>query len=89
MKKGIFFGKKIYYRAPKYKVLSGGNWKTGWSGSKTIGGIKSYEPINLHEWWAESCQEVFFEIRDGKAFIKQLGERRDHEYAKRYCSELF
>jgi len=89
MKKGIFFNQKVYYRTPKFNVLSGGNWKKGWSGTKTIGGLQELEPINLHEWWAQSCQEVMFEIVDGKAFIKQLGKKKTPDYVQRYCSELY
>lgn len=75
MKKGIYFAGKIYHRY----LINNDDWKKGT--------IESYDVINRHEWWVDSCQEVTFEITNGKAYIKKLGELKPFEYARQYCYE--
>jgi len=55
---------------------------------RTPQGIEVYIVINRHEWWAEARQEVLFELIDGKAFIKKLGEVKSPQYVESYCGEF-
>lgn len=87
MKKGIYRDNKVYYYEPKVHALTGGNWGSGWSGTKSFGGLKVYDFGNRMEWWPQPNQQVHFELIEGKAHIRKLGEVMDIEYCERYCND--
>lgn len=84
MKKGIYRDGHVLYYEPRVHALSGGNWKEGWSGTKSFGGLTKIDVINIDEWWPHANQEVKFEIQEGKAIIKSLGEKKTNDYVERY-----
>jgi len=66
--RGIYKNGKIEYRTPVVRALSGGNWKTGWSGIKKVGGdIKQYEVVSDVD--LIEGEYYRFEVIDGKAHI--------------------
>ena len=80
MNTGIYFNGKVYYRTPMVDSLS--------EGAQSIGGLEVYELLNIHDWWADPCQEVLFEVVNGRAFVRGLGDKKPFDYAKKYCTKL-
>ena len=74
IKKGVYRGGKVHTHEPIVNALTGGNWKTGWSGTKSFGGYRVYEVQRTMDWWPNDNQEVNFEIEEGKVYIKSLGK---------------
>jgi hypothetical protein len=66
--RGIYKNGKIEYRTPVVYALTRGNWKTGFSGNKKIGGdVKYYEVVSDVE--LIEGERYKFEVVDGKAYI--------------------
>lgn len=68
--RGIYTKGKIQYHTPRYNSLSGGSWKTGWSGVKSTGGeIIEYDVVSdidlVEGEWYE------FKLENNIAHIKQ------------------
>jgi hypothetical protein len=85
MKKGIYRDGKVIYLEPMVHALSGGNWETGWSGTKSFGGgLKTVDVQNINDWWPTPNQEVKFRLEEGKAIIVSLGEKKTNDYVERY-----
>jgi len=89
MKKGIYRDGKVIYLEPRVHALSGGNWKTGWSGTKSFGGLKTVDVMNINDWWPTANQEVKFRLEEGKAVIVSLGEKKTYDYVERYYLSTF
>jgi len=73
MTKGIYNGGKVYQREQNNLSL-------------TKKKINIYEALNTYEWWVVPCQEVYFEVVNNKAYIKQLGDKKTPEYTEQYCN---
>lgn len=85
IKKGVYRGGKVHTHEPIVNALTGGNWKTGWSGTKSFGGYRVYEVQRTMDWWPNDNQEVNFEIEEGKVYIKSLGKILEPDEADHYC----
>ena len=85
IKKGVYRGGKVHTHEPIVHALTGGNWKTGWSGTKSFGGYTVYEVQRTMDWWPTDNQEVNFEIEEGKVYIKSLGKILEPDEADHYC----
>lgn len=69
-KVGKYVNGKIEYYSPRVHFLSKGNWKTGWSDSKTFGGEKfEYEVKNPNNLKLEEGVRYRFIIEDKVAII--------------------
>lgn len=73
MNKGIYNDGKVFFRTQKNEILREGK-------------INIYEALNTYEWWVVPCQEVYFEVVNNKAYIKQLGDKKTPEFAEKYCN---
>ena len=85
IKKGVYRGGKVHTHEPIVNALTGGNWKTEWSGTKSFGGYRVYEVQRTMDWWPNDNQEVNFEIEEGKVYIKSLGKILEPDEADHYC----
>lgn len=64
---GKLINNQIMYVIQKTHHLTGGNWKTGWSGTATVGGeVVYYDVINLNDNLKQN-KWYQFELVDGKA----------------------
>jgi hypothetical protein len=88
MKKGIYRGGKVHTHEPIVHALTGGNWETGWSGTKSFGGYTVYDVVRTMDWWPASNQEIEFELKDGMAVITSLGKILKSEDADKYIGSF-
>lgn len=75
MKKGIYLGGKVYQRELSLPFLTGGNFETGFSKVESPVKTEVFDILYTNDWWPQSNQEVEFEIINGKASIKGLGQK--------------
>lgn len=87
-KKGVYRKGKIHTYNPVVHALTGGNWKDGWSGTKSFGGHTTYDYTPTLDWWATDNQEVRFELEDGNVRIISLGKVLTPDEADRYCKSF-
>jgi len=67
--RGIYKNNKIEYITPVVSFLTGGNWKTGFSGTGRSGGEKRYyDVVSDHE--LKEGERYWFDLIDGKAHIR-------------------
>ena len=93
MSKGVYVGGDvIMYRQPIVNALTGGNWETGWSGSKTMGGdTVKLKVLNRLDWWPVPLQEVYFNYKgNDTVIINKLGKKLStEEFDYKFKSTLF
>lgn len=75
MKKGIYLGGKVYQKESSQPFFTGGDFETGFSRLETNTKTEVFDILYTNDWWPQSNQEVEFEIINGKASIKGLGQK--------------